>query len=146
MHSADKIKLWLNKTTILSFFVGFIAVIAVLILLNLFRFDIEWIIGNSVSEITARYGEFDFDCFNRDDTEALFKSDVFYVFGETDEIYEKTVRNAGFYKISKGIDENRMIDGKEYCPVWVIEFDSDGYAESVKKGYYSFDEVKEENG
>lgn len=134
MDSIGNIRCWLNRNTIKSFLLSFISVILIAIIINIFRFDVEWIIGSRMSEITMRYGGFDFECLNYDATNPKYKSDVFYVFG--DEIYEKTVYNAGFYKISKDNEKNKMIDGKEYCPVWVIEFDSNGYAESIKKGYY----------
>lgn len=101
-------------------------------IISTLRYDMDWMIGKHYEEIISRYGDFDY--------------------GNSKSVPYKNKFNGPYSSVRQGVDLNfdnaaayvsynwseRTYDptgeGEEF-PLIIIDFDSEGYAISVSKGY-----------
>ena len=129
----------INKYTIIALIVGVVIGILACVLVKYFQYDYQWILGKHYEEIIAMYGEFDSGKAEFVDEEkrwSTFNSTRNYSRGY--HCIPIRCKNAGTYEVWSLFEAQVGVNDKIIYPHIIIEFDSQGYAISVSKGYYEY--------
>lgn len=114
---------------IIALVVGMVIGLSIGSFVSYYQYDYRWIIGKHYNEIIANYGEF--DSGNAEFVKEEKRHDNFY-YNRSNIICE----NAGTYEAWSLFESTIGEMDRRLYPHIIIEFNSDGYAKSVSKGYY----------
>lgn len=125
------LKAFITRNTIIALIIGIVLGILICTLFSFTKYDYDWIIGRHYEEIIARYGEF--DSGNADFVRQERKNAYFSFKGNENEFFK--CENAATYEIINIFKLKKTATLKLGYPHIIIEFDENGIAQSVSKGY-----------
>ena len=122
----------INRFTIIALVIGCLLGLMLNNIISSLRYDINWIIGKHYEEIIARYGEFDYGHSDTVPYREPFRGDWWDAEDQKRLNYENATAYICYNWEKRIFDETRY--GEEF-PLLIIEFNSNGIAISISKGY-----------
>lgn len=121
-----------KRTIVITLLAGIVLGVVLCSIISALKYDMDWMIGKHYEEIISRYGEFDYGNSKSIPYKNKFKGPYSSVRQEVDLDFDNVAAYIYYNWIERTYDPTG--EGEEF-PLIVIEFDSEGYAICVSKGY-----------